>query len=61
MSKMRSLAGAAAAGVLLATLSCARHVRHEPGPRVDPGLAQAIAGIWAVAHWHSCAIADFAP
>jgi uncharacterized protein len=45
---MRTFAAAAAGGLLAATLGCARHPRHEAGPRIDPGIAQAIAGIWAV-------------
>lgn len=40
-----TLAAAAASGLLAATLGCARY---EPGPGIDPGIAQAIAGIWAV-------------
>jgi uncharacterized protein len=48
MSGMRILAGAAAGGLLAATLGCARHTRHEPGPHIDPAIAQAIANIWAV-------------
>ncbi|HEX3985797.1 MAG TPA: amidohydrolase family protein [Acidobacteriaceae bacterium] len=45
---MRILAGIAAGSLLATTLGCARTHRPEPGPRIDPGIAQAIDNIWAV-------------
>ncbi len=48
MNITRILVGAAAGGFLAATLGCVRHAGYEAGPRIDPQIAQAIAGIWAV-------------
>ena len=49
MSKMRPVLALAASGMMAATLACARHhPGHAAGPRIDPGIAQTIAGIWAV-------------
>lgn len=45
LSQIRTLAYAAASGLLVVTLSCARHARHEPGPRIDPDMERAIANI----------------
>lgn len=48
MKKARILAGAAAGSLLAVTIGCARHHKQAPGPRIDPAIARAIAGIWAV-------------
>ncbi|HZB88310.1 MAG TPA: amidohydrolase family protein [Terracidiphilus sp.] len=48
MNLMQTLAAAAASGLLVAMLACSRHPRHEPASRLNPGIAQVIAGIWAV-------------
>lgn len=48
MRGLRIFALASASTLLAITPGCARHPRHEPRPRIDPAIAQAIAGIWAI-------------